>query len=82
MAALLSIPRGSIIETFCIRQANDLSLYMAASYKNGPNTSALVVTKPFMPQTLQDATPLALIPGAASIGQAKMIYMVSSNQNL
>jgi hypothetical protein len=55
---------------------------MAASYKNGPNTSALVVTKPFMPQTLQDATPLALIPGAASIGQAKMIYMVSSNQNL
>jgi hypothetical protein len=80
MAALLSIPTGSIIETFCIRQGNELNLYMAVSYKNGPSTSALVVTRPFMPQALHDDKPLALIPGTASIGQAKMIYMVISNQ--
>jgi len=77
MAARLNIPPTSIIETFCIRQANDLRLFMAASYKNGPNTSTLVITEPFMPEALKATTTLPLIPGGASIGQAKMIYMVS-----
>lgn len=78
MSTLLGIPNGSIIETFCIRQTNELYLYLAVSYQNGSNTSTLKITEPFLPQSLQGNVPLSLVPGDASIGQTNLLYMVST----
>lgn len=78
LASKLGIPSASIVQTFSVEQANDLTLYLAVAYRAAQDTSTLVVAHPCTPLNLQTAVDLPVIPGAATIGTAESIYIVSA----